>query len=144
MYASDNNLYPNDLAKRAHIDSRLHFDTTLYARIRYLYEPIYEGSPEMPESNILLVRNCWDILEAFLQNGKYLCGDEVTIADFACICNFYAVNSFAPVDHSKHMKLIQWIKRMGDIPYLYKVIDLEESKAHQGYIRYLMEANVTS
>lgn len=95
----------------------------------------------MPECNILLVKKCWDILEAFLENEKYLCGDEVTVADFACICNFYAVNSFAPVDHHKHAKLIQWIQRMGKIPYLYKVIDLEESKAHQGYIRYLMEVN---
>lgn len=144
MYAPDNNLYPKDLAKRAQIDSRLHFDTTLYARIRYLYEPIYEGSPNMPESHILFVAKCWDILETFLENGNYLCGDELTVADLACICNFYAINSFAPVDRHKHAKLIQWIQRMGEIPYLYKVVDLEESRAHQGYIRYLMEINVSS
>lgn len=98
----------------------------------------------MPESHILLVTKCWDILEAFLENGEYLCGEEVTIADYSCICNFYSVNSFAPVDHHKHTKLIQWVKRMGQIPDLYKVVDLEESKSHQGYIRYLMEVNGTS
>lgn len=144
MYAPDNNLYPKDLVKRAQIDSRLHFDTTLFARIRYLYEPIYEGSSKMPESHITFVTKCWDILEAFLENGNYLCGNEVTIADFGCICNFYAVNSFAPVDHHKHAKFIKWIQRMGEIPYLYKVVDLEESKAHQGYIRYLMQVNGTT
>lgn len=144
MYAPDNSLYPKDLAKRAHIDSRLHFDTTLFARIRYLYEPIYEGSPDMPNNHISLVTNCWNILEAFLESGKYLCGDELTVADLACICNFYAINSFAPLDRQKHVKLMQWIKRMGDVPYLYQVIDLEESRSHQGYIRYLMETNVTS
>lgn len=143
-YDCDNVLYPKDLIKRAQINSRLHFDTTLYARIRYLYEPIYDGSSEMPENHIKLVSKCWDILEAFLENGKYLCGDELTVADFACICNFYAVDSFAPIDQYKYVKLTEWIKRMGEIPFLYKVIDLEESKAHQGYIRYLMEANATS
>lgn len=144
MYAPDTSLYPKDLAKRAQIDSRLHFDTTLYARIRYLYEPIYDGSPNMPENHILLITKCWDVLEAFLENGNYLCGDELTVADLACICNFYTVNAFAPVDYHKHAKLIQWIQRMGKISYLYKVVDLEESKAHQGYIRYLMEVNVAS
>lgn len=144
MYAPDNNLYPKDLAKRAQIDARLHFDTTLFARIRYLYEPIYEGSPDMPDCNISFVTKCWDILEAILENGNYLCGDELTIADLSCICNFYAINSFAPVDHQKHAKLIQWIQRMGEIPYLYTVIDLEDSKSHQGYIRYLMDVNVNS
>lgn len=144
MYAPDNSLYPKDLVKRAQIDSRLHFDTTLYARIRYLFEPIYDGSPNMPESNILLVTKCWDILEVVLENGNYLCGDELTLADLSCICNFYTVNSFAPVDHHKHAKLKRWIQRMGEIPYLYTVIDIEESKAHQRYIRYLMESNVSS
>ncbi|KAJ6642410.1 Glutathione S-transferase D4 [Pseudolycoriella hygida] len=142
-FAPNHSLYPKDLVKRAQINSRLHFDTTLYARIRYLYEPIYEGSSKMPANNITLVTKCWDILEAFLANGNFLCGNELTLADFACICNFYAINSFAPVDRRNHAKLIRWIQRMGEIPHFYKVVDLEESKAHQRYIRYLMETNST-
>lgn len=55
-------------------------------------------------------------MEAFLTNGKYVCGDTITIADYCCIASISSVDKIAPIDANKYPKLLAWIKLMEGLP----------------------------
>lgn len=113
-YSQDDSLYPKDIVKRAQVNARLHFDTGfLFARLRFMLEPIfYFGESEIPAWKIEYMQKCWDLMEAFLANGKYVCGDTITIADYCCIASISSVDKVAPIDAKKYPKLLAWIKLM--------------------------------
>lgn len=113
-YAQDDSLYPKDIVKRAQVDARLHFDTGfLFARLRFMFEPIFfYGECELPQFKIEYMQKCWDLMEAFLANGKYVCGDTITIADYCCIASISSVDKVAPIDAAKYPKLCAWMRLM--------------------------------
>lgn len=55
-------------------------------------------------------------MEAFLANGKYVCGDTITIADYCCIATISSVDKVAPIDATKYPKLLAWMKLMEALP----------------------------
>jgi len=118
-YATTDSLYPKDLAKRAEVDARLHFDTGfLFARLRFLYEPIlYFGSKEVPQDKVQYIEKCYPLMEAFLERGKYLCGNELTIADFCCVATVSSLGHYGSIDSAKYPKLLAWLGRMAELPY---------------------------
>lgn len=107
------------MAKRAEVDARLHFDTGfLFARLRFLYEPIlYFGSSELPTDKVQYIEKCWPLIEAFLERGSYLCGDELTIADFCCVATISSLGHHGGGSINKYPKLTGWLKRMAELPY---------------------------
>lgn len=118
-YGKDDTLYPKKLAKRTLVDSRLHFDSGhLFCRVRYLFEPVfYHKATEFPPEKIEYMRSQWAIMEGFLQNSKYLCGDELTIADLCCVASVTSINEFVTIDPKKYPKFTQWIERLSQLPY---------------------------
>lgn len=113
-YGSDDSLYPKEIVKRAHVNARLHFDTGfLFARLRIFFEPIfYWGSYDVPKEKLDYIEKCWPLMNSFLENCDYLCGDELTIADFCCIATVTSCDGLAPIDNRKYPKLTEWIIRM--------------------------------
>ncbi|XP_055373209.1 glutathione S-transferase 1-like [Condylostylus longicornis] len=118
-YGKNDKLYPKDLIKRSQVDARLHFDSGhLFARLRFLYEPIlYYGSTDCSIDKIAYIQKCYDIMEGFLKEHDYLCGDDLTIADFCCIATITSVNEVAPMDSSKYPKVVAWMERLSKLPY---------------------------
>ncbi|XP_037953511.1 glutathione S-transferase 1-like [Teleopsis dalmanni] len=118
-YGKDDKLYPKDLVKRAQVDARLHLDSGhLFARLRMLYEPIlYYGSTDCSIDKIAYIQKCYDILENFLKEHTYLCGEELTIADFCCVATVTSVDDVAPIDEYKFPKVLAWMKRLAELPY---------------------------
>lgn len=118
-YGKDDSLYPKDLVKRALVDSRLHFDSGhLFARLRFLLEPIfYFHSTEMSEDRVKYIQTALDILERFLAKTLYICGDQLTIADFCLVATASSLDEIVPLDSVKHSKVIQWIDRTSKLPY---------------------------
>lgn len=118
-YGKTDSLYPKDLAKRALVDSRLHFDSgCLFARMRFLYEPIiYNGSMEMPDDRVQYIQSAWDILERFLKSSPFVCGDEMTIADLCLVASASSLTDIVPLDTLKHANIIEWIERLSKLPY---------------------------
>ncbi|KAH8400917.1 hypothetical protein KR009_001800, partial [Drosophila setifemur] len=116
-------LYPKDLVQRAQVDARLHLDSGhLFARLRFLYEPIlYYGSTDCSIDKIAYIQKCWEILEGFLKDQPYLCGGELTIADFCALATVTSVNDAAPIDEFKFPKLQAWLKRLAELPYYQEV-----------------------
>lgn len=117
-YAKTDQLYPKDLAKRAEVDARLHFDSGfLFARLRFLFEPIiYYGASVAPTDKIEYIEKCWPLIEAFLERGSYLCGNELTIADFCCVATISSLGHYGG-SINKYPKLTAWLKRMAELPY---------------------------
>lgn len=129
-YGADHeSLYPKDLVKRANVDARLHLDSGhLFARLRFLYEPVlYYGSSDCSIDKIAYIQKCYEIVEGFLKDQEYLCGNELTIGDFCCVATITSVNDVAPIDEFKFPKLNAWLKKLAELPY-YKEINEEGAK----------------
>lgn len=123
-YGADHeSLYPKDLVKRANVDARLHLDSGhLFARLRFLYEPVlYYGSTDCSIDKIAYVQKCYEILEGYLKDQTYLCGNELTIADFCCVATITSVNDVAPIDEFKFPKVNAWLKKLAELPYYQEV-----------------------
>lgn len=110
-------LYPKDLAQRAQVDARLHFDTgVLFARLRMLFEPIlYHGCREMPAEKVEYIQRAWPLLEAFLGADAahpYLCGEHMTLGDVACMATVCSASRVAPIAADRYPKLLLWTERM--------------------------------
>uniref|UniRef100_A0A0K8TQ48 Putative glutathione s-transferase n=1 Tax=Tabanus bromius TaxID=304241 RepID=A0A0K8TQ48_TABBR len=118
-YAKSDKLYPKDLVKRAEVDARMHYDSGfLFARLRFLYEPIlYHGSTDCSIDKIAYIQKTYDTMEAFLKDSQYLCGQDLTIADFCCIATISSMDDVAPIDPTKYPKLLAWMKRLSGLPY---------------------------
>lgn len=126
-YAKDDKLYPNDWAKRAIVDARLHFNSSyLYARLYSLYVPVYDGATELPQDKIDYVAKCWPLMENFLKNGKYLCGDEVTLADYSCMATVASMTRTVPINKKEYPNLFDWIQRMNEEEFFKQVKGAEE------------------
>lgn len=118
-YGEDDSMYPKDMVKRAQVNARLHFDSGhLFARLRFLFEPVfYFKSPDIPEDRIKNVQVAWDILERFLAESPYVCGDHLTIADFCLVATASSVSEIVELDPDNHANIIQWIERLSELPY---------------------------
>lgn len=56
-------------------------------------------------------------MERFLENGKYLCGDQLSIADISCIATLSSMDSFLPIEEDKYPKLVKWVQTMKAFPF---------------------------
>lgn len=100
--------------KRAIINARLHFDTGyLFSQFTSLFEDIFVYGATQPSSKVLShLRKCYDIMERFLENGPFLCGDHLSIADISCVTTLSSVETFVPIEKVQHPKLFKWIATM--------------------------------
>lgn len=142
VFGETDRLYPKDLRKRALVDSRLHFDSGhVFCRMRFLYEPIlYMKSKEMPEDRIKYIQMVYPILESFLENSPYMCGDEITIADFCLVATVSSCTENAPIDEEACPNLLAWIDRMAELPY-YDESNANGAKDLQAGVRAMLKQN---
>ncbi|XP_031354260.1 glutathione S-transferase 1-like [Photinus pyralis] len=118
-YGKDDSLYPKDLAKRAVVDQRLHFDSGwAFLGVRNIAEPIiFWGDKTIPEQYKANALKVYDFLERFLDGNTWAAGDHVTIADFALIPNITSLNVLVPIDEVKFPKVRAWMQRSEKLPY---------------------------
>lgn len=118
-YAKDDSLYPKDSVQRAHVNARLHFDTGyLFTQLDILWFEIFDhGVTEVPPKSLANIKKCWDNMERFLENSKFLCSDKLSIADISCITSISSMDSFFAIDEKTHPKLFQWVQTMKSFPF---------------------------
>lgn len=121
-YAVDESLYPKDKVKRMQVDARLYFDCGhLFPRVRIMVEPIiYFGEHEITDQKITYMQKAYDGLEKALTSSKYLCGDQLTIADLCCVASVSTGMLFAPIEEDKFPNVKAWVERMSELPYYQK------------------------
>lgn len=119
-YAKNDQLYPKDLVKRSLVDTRLYFEAGyMYPRVRFIIDPVVYGNylTDFSEERKDYARKAYDILEAFLNDGPFVCGDQMTIADLSLVSMVSNMDLLVPPDSQKHSKMLQWIKKMEQLPY---------------------------
>nr|AAR99711.1 glutathione S-transferase [Mayetiola destructor]AAS00666.1 glutathion S-transferase [Mayetiola destructor] len=118
-YGKSDSLYPKDLVKRALVDSRLHFDSGhMFCRLRMLFEPVFFNKEKnFPDDRINYIRSQYEILNRFLENSAYVCGDVLTIADFCLVATATSLTEIVPFDPVAHANVLQWIDRLAKLPY---------------------------
>lgn len=67
-------------------------------------------------------------MENFLQNGKYLCGDELTLADYSCMATVSSLLWMVPINKSEYPKLFEWMQRMAQDKFFSDVKGADEHK----------------
>ncbi|XP_017079256.1 glutathione S-transferase 1-like [Drosophila eugracilis] len=118
-YGKDDSLYPKDLQKRAIVDQRLHYDSSVVTSTgKAITFPLFwENKTEIPQARIDALEGVYKSLNLFLESGDYLAGDNLTIADFHVTAALTGFVVFLPVDATKFPKLAAWVQRIKELPY---------------------------
>ncbi|XP_034253228.1 glutathione S-transferase D7-like [Thrips palmi] len=112
-YAKDDKLYPkNDHKKRAKVDQWLHFSNSiLYVRLRDMSEPIWrQQTKTVPDAKKERVAAALTDMETMMGNNKWLCGDEMTLADICAVCEVNASTALFG-DISQFKVVTAWVER---------------------------------
>ncbi|XP_065157566.1 glutathione S-transferase 1-like [Atheta coriaria] len=117
-YGKNDSLYPKDLAKRAVVDQRLHFDSgNVFANLRAIVFPMWTAGEKGPnQKQIETVNSQYDFLNKFLAGKPWMAGNSVTIADFSLISSISSLLHVVPID-SQYADLLAWVKRCEQLPY---------------------------
>ncbi|XP_055551709.1 glutathione S-transferase 1 isoform X3 [Wyeomyia smithii] len=111
-YGKDDSLYPKEPRKRALVNQRLYFDHgTLYQRFAdFVYPQVFAKQPADPEKEKKML-DALEFLDKFLEGGKYVAGDSLTIADLSILAT---ISSFdvAKIDLSKYANVSSWYARL--------------------------------
>lgn len=88
--------------------------TFLFQKMYEMMAPMYFGKiREIPQEKINEMNLAYEIIEGFLASGgKFICGDELTIADLSIWSTLLSVRFLVPIDDQKFPKLEKWLRRM--------------------------------
>lgn len=117
-YGKDDSLYPTDLYKRARVDQRLHFDSSVLYRNAYACNMhIYLGGGEVPQEKLDAVDQAYKILEQFLETDTYLAADSVTVADLIALNSVTTLGYHIPITAENYPNIYNWLQRLTALPY---------------------------
>nr|UEN71118.1 glutathione S transferase-E4 [Glyphodes pyloalis] len=120
-YGKNDSLYPTEPRKRAVIDQRLHFDSSiLFVALRSTVEPLlYAGDKTFKPENLAKIKAGYDFMEKFL-TAPWLAGDEVTLADICCVSTISSMNEIVPIDAETYPRLTAWLKKCSEQDFFKK------------------------
>lgn len=120
-YGKNQNLYPEDDAKRALINQRLFFDASMVFPLVQKCQLLRVRRRELSERNIATLCDVYDILNNFIKDGEWVAGDSVTLADFSLIPSItLAHHLLVPIDVQKYPNVIRWINNAEQLPFYYE------------------------
>ncbi len=114
--------YPKDLKKRARVNEMMDWiNTNLYRDYGYglIYPQVFPGH-KRPSDEVQAATIAWHreraqswlaVLDGLIGTNKYLCGDEITIADYFA-AEIVGVGDAIRCDFSKYPNLARWMKTM--------------------------------
>ncbi|XP_063832436.1 glutathione S-transferase 1-like [Ostrinia nubilalis] len=120
-YGKDDRLYPTEPRKRALIDQRLHFDSSvLFVALKTTVIPLlYQGANGFKEEHLAMIDAAYDFMEKFL-TAPWLAGDDVTLADICCVSTISSMNEIRPIYKEIYPKLTAWLKRCSEEEFYQK------------------------
>lgn len=104
-------LYPSDIRTRAVIDQCLFFDASvLFTSLKNVALPtLLRGLPGPTPQNIADIDEAYTVLEAYLQNNKYIAANNFTIADISLGSTAAAMQAIHKLDVNKFPKSVEWL-----------------------------------
>jgi len=111
--------YSKDLKKRALIDQRLHFESgLLYPALADSIKPIlFQNKKGITWNDAHKIRKCYRFLNTFLEDNKFLCGQDVTLADLSCLATVSTLDLIYPVNEQCYPHLDRYLKDATELPY---------------------------
>ncbi|XP_060652128.1 glutathione S-transferase 1 [Drosophila nasuta] len=132
-YAKDDELYSKDLKRRAHIDHRMHYENgVLFQVIKDIVaRNIYGGEAEFNARSLELCHNAYASLEQFLNQGSFVVGTELSVADISIHTTLITLELLVPIDQERYLEINGWLQRMQKLLPDYEEINLKGAKALQ-------------
>ncbi|GLV42297.1 Glutathione S transferase E12 [Carabus blaptoides fortunei] len=91
----------------------------------YLKVPIlFLGQKEIPKRRVDNLLDGFAFLETFLENRKWLAGDDMTIADLcngSSVISVEVIASRVPVTLDNFPRIQEWVNRLKEIPYFEEI-----------------------
>ncbi|KAH8402206.1 hypothetical protein KR009_010453 [Drosophila setifemur] len=142
-YAQNDQLYPKDLKIRARIDHRMHYENGVLFQVvkDIVARNIYGGEPELNQRSVTLCHNAYADLEGFLQNGSFVVGNELSVADVSIHTTLVTLDMLIPVEREKYPHIIDWIDRVGQLLPDNEEINLKGARTLGTRIRNCMDEN---
>ncbi|KAF5279733.1 hypothetical protein FQA39_LY05423 [Lamprigera yunnana] len=124
-YGKEDLLYPTDPQVRAVIDQRMHFESgVLFPRFVDAFMPIMMGmTTQISDKCFERIDEACGFLNSFLEDRKWLAGDEVCVADASILCTMTAIEMAIPVDQEKFPNLFDWLQRGKELEFFKEVND---------------------
>lgn len=117
-YGKDDSIYPTDPEKRALVDRMLYFDIgTLYKCMIDYFQPIlYKGGSGDPQKANALKQSL-DYLDMYLEDGPYVAGDQLTIADFSLLASVTHLEG-VEWSYKSYDNINRWVNKLKtELPY---------------------------
>ncbi|XP_002059939.3 glutathione S-transferase 1 [Drosophila virilis] len=142
-YAKTDQLYAKDLKRRAHIDHRLYYENgVLFPVIKDIVaRNLYGGELEYNACSVQLCQNAYATLEHFLEQGSFVVGNELSVADISINTTLITLDLMLPVDRERYPKIANWLQRMQQLLPDYEEINLKGAQALQQRIENRMAEN---
>ncbi|KAH8416162.1 hypothetical protein KR222_009516 [Zaprionus bogoriensis] len=139
-YAKSDQLYPQDLKRRAHIDHRLHYENGVLFQVvkDIVARNIYGGEPEYSQRSLELCQNAYATLEQFLQQGSFVVGNELSVADISICTTLITLDLLVPVEQARYPQIHGWLARMQQLLPDYEELNLAGARALQQRIENCM------
>lgn len=135
-------LCPTEAFERALLDHRLHFNNgTLFGRFYKLCAPVFRGAAAgLDKGHFKCLEEALDILEAFLEQFVWVAGDRLTVADLCCVSTVAPIFKMLPVEKINYPKIVEWLERLGDLPYYDEVMGQYLINVNEVFVNKLSEA----
>ncbi|EDW01538.1 glutathione S-transferase 1 [Drosophila grimshawi] len=142
-YAKNDQLYAKDLKRRAHIDHRLHYENgVLFQVIKDIVaRNIYGSETEFNKRSLELCQDAYATLEHFLEQGTFVVGHELSVADISINTTLVTLDLLIPVDRYRYPQISGWLARMKQLLPDYEEVNLKGAQALQQRIQSCMAAH---
>merc|ERR1712047_66581 len=116
-YAPNSKLYPADPKKRAEVDKQLDKELGFNYKhiVAYSMPQIFAGAPPGDDKDVLEVFKKLDT-ETPIKDGKFLCGDDMTIADYIAFVHVTFLEIVKYDKFKQYAKLNAWVEKIKAMP----------------------------
>uniref|UniRef100_A0A1B6L5I0 Uncharacterized protein n=1 Tax=Graphocephala atropunctata TaxID=36148 RepID=A0A1B6L5I0_9HEMI len=111
-YSKNDALYPRDIKRRAVINQRLFFDSSmLYQRFCDLYFPTFFNGAPLDEEKKKRLDDAFNVLEEFLSRTRCVAEDSYTLADIS-VAVTVSTAEISGYNISKYPKVATWMAKV--------------------------------
>lgn len=119
--------YPSNPQQKAKVDEYLewHHNGIRLGAGGYIYRKYASpmmGKPipdELVQASLLTANTSMRLIQDYwLEGGKrrYLCGDQMSLADISCACELHEAKFIKVIDWNKYPVVSEWFDRMMELP----------------------------
>lgn len=77
----------------------------------------FNNIADFPEEKITNLQNAFGMMEKFLEETKFIAGDNVTIADISCVATVSTLVNFVGITHLEFPNLHKWFESMKNFEF---------------------------